>query len=256
MRGSIKTLFILQFKRRVKDGFAIGYNIIFPMVMILLLGYLFRNKYGTEVTSFHYYVLVSIPFCTAMGMITAAYSGKEEAYSKTAARYLAAPIEIKDLIIAKLLAAASVLSVCNTIVFTAAIILFRVPAGKSYFPVLILLTAESVCIVAIGLWIGMGMKNFMLVKNIMNIPIGIFGLLGGAFFPFGTSNGFLQLLIGISPVTWINRSLFLSIYDKKSITLWCVSLLLIFVGACFTIQTIKNFKKEEFIYGDLPGYGK
>ena len=80
----LKVLISFQAGRRIKDGFTIGYNIIFPTLLISILGMLTKNQFGDVITSYQYYTIVIIPFCACMALITAAYAGKEEAYAKTA----------------------------------------------------------------------------------------------------------------------------------------------------------------------------
>ncbi len=253
---SFGVLFIFDFKRRIKSGFTIGYSIIFPMVMILLLGYLLSGNFAEEFTSYDYYSLVMIPFCCTMAMITAAYAGKEESYAKTAYRFLTAPISGGQIFGAKLLSCTITFSVSNMMVLLASKLIWRIQLGSSLPLIAALLTTETFCICAAGLIIGLGMKNFVTVKNFLNLPISVFALIGGSFFPIGTLDPRLQFVFHLSPLTWINRSIFLSIYDNSNTTLYGTTIVLCLVGILFTIIGMKSFNKEEFINGDLPSYKK
>lgn len=253
---SLYALIYYDMKRRSKDGFMLGYNIIFPIIMIMLLGYLLAGSYGKTFTSYHYYTLVMLPFCIAMAMITASYAGKDEAYKKTAVRLLFAPISSVQIVLSKLFSCTIIISLCTVLVLLFAELVLKLPLAGRLFPVILLLSAETFCICAIGLFIGLGMKNFLLIKNLLNLPICIAGILGGAFFPFGTLNQKLGILIKLSPLTWINRSMFLYLYDGSSILLWRTIVELMLIGFIFTLLAVKLFKKEEFIHGSLPGYQK
>ncbi|MBH1939835.1 ABC transporter permease [Mobilitalea sibirica] len=243
-------------KRRYKDGFLIGYNIIFPILLTLLLGYLLAGSYGKEFTSYHYYSLVILPFCIAMAMITAAYVGKEEAYKKTAMRFLYAPIFKTQIVLSKLLSCTVIISVCNIIVLLFVKLVFQLPIYGEFWAIIFLLTAEAYCFCAIGMFIGLGMKNFIVIKNIINLPLCAAAILGGAFYPIGTMNDKLELLLKLSPLTWINQSMFRYLYDGDRDYLYKISLILILIGTGFTLLAIVRFRKEEFIHGDLPGYEK
>jgi ABC-2 type transport system permease protein len=256
MNHILFSLFYYDVKRRSKDGFFIGYNIIFPIVMILLLGYLASGGYGKEFTGYHYYTIVMLPFCVSMAMITAAYAGKEEAYKKTAIRFLFTPISKAQIVLSKLLSCVVIISICNALVLVFAKLILKLPISDEFIPVCLLLLTESFCSSAIGLYIGLGMKNFILIKNVINIPICVAAILAGAFYPIGTLNQGLKFVIKLSPLTWINRSIFQYIYDENLSMLWITSAALIIVGVIFTSLAIKLFKREEFIHGDLPGYEK
>lgn len=243
-------------KRRRKDSFIIGYQIIFPIVMIVLLGYLSSESYGSRFTGYHYYSVVMLPFCIAMAIITTAYAAKEDAYKKTAVRLLIAPVSNRHIVLARLISCTIVISICNLLVFGFALLMFKLPATGNLISVMIMLTAETFMICAIGLLIGFGMKNFIVIKNLLNIPVFLAAVLGGSLFPIGTLNHGWRLIMEISPLTWINRGMFLCIYDKNMMILWRSTIVLVCMGMVFTVLAVRLFKKEEFIHGDMPGYEK
>ena len=55
---------------------------------------------------------------------------------------------------------------------------------------------------------------------------------------FGTLNQGFQFLINLSPITWINRSIFLMIYDQKNELIWLISGLMVSIGLIFTVLAI------------------
>lgn len=253
---SLWNLFQYDFRRRCKDSFLIGYNIIFPIIMIILLGYLSSGSYGREFTGYQYYCVVMLPFCIAMAVITAAYAGKDDAYKKTAVRFLFAPVKVTHIIIAKLFSCTIVISFCNLIVLIFVLLICKLPISAKLPTITLALAAEAFAVCAIGLFIGLGMKNFIFIKNILNIPICIAAVLAGTFFPLGTLNPRWESVIALSPLTWINRGIFLYIYDHDPVILLRSVFVSVSIGIIFAVLAVLLFKKEEFIHGDLPGYEK
>lgn len=251
-----KKLLIFDLNRRMKSGFTIGYSIVFPLTMIILLGYLLTDSFTKEFTGYEYYTLVMVPFCCMMAVITAAYAGKEDSYAKTAFRLLIAPISERQIFSTKLVSCTIVFGICNVIVLSIPTLIGNLFLRHNIQIIIVLLTAEAFCVSAIGLYIGLSMKNFITVKNFLNIPICLFAILGGSFYQFGTLNKSISILIYLSPLTWINRSIFLSIYDGNNETLYITTIILFGIGVIFTILGMKSFKREEFINGDLLGYEK
>lgn len=243
-------------KRRATDGFAMGYNIIFPCLIIFLLGTLGRNGYGNNLTSYQYYIIVSIPFCTAMAIVTAAYAGKDDAYEKTAQRILVAPISVETIVWSKIISCTIALSFCDIFVLLGASAIWKLKIIENVVSLLILFISISFLISTIGTLIGLGMKNFMVIKNIMTVPIGIFAIAAGTFFPIGTLNNKVQLLLNLSPLTWVNRSILLALYDNSTVLLWLVIAISMILGGIFTKISIVTFRKEEYLNGDLPSYEK
>jgi ABC-2 type transport system permease protein len=243
-------------RRRSKDGFFIGYNIIFPMILTVILGYLTSESYGNGFTGYQYYSIVTLPFCIALSIITAAYAAKEEAYKKTAVRFLFTPISRVSLILSRLLYCTIILSCCNLVVLLFSKLVLKLPIGDDFLQILLLLLTLSFAVCGVGLFIGYGIKNFIMVKNIINIPVMAAGILAGSFYPFGTLSPTLETAISLSPLTWINRSIFCCIYDGNTGLLWITIPVCLFVGFVCTVMAVLLFKKEEYIHGVLPGYEK
>lgn len=243
----------MNIRRRLCDGFAVGYNIVFPVIMIGVLGVLCRNFSHGGISSYQYYTVVMVPFCTVMALITAAYAGKDDAYAKTAERVLLSPISVGELVAAKIISCTLVLFFCSIVTFVGAAFVTGIDLygiGK----IILLYLGLAYATTALGTCIGLGMKNFMVVKNVINIPISLLGILGGVFFPMGTFHKFGQMAINLSPFYWIDRSIFLMLYDRKSESILFVSGVLFLAGIVCSLLAVCTFQKGEYCNGSLPGY--
>jgi ABC-2 type transport system permease protein len=252
-------LFKSSLMKRIREGFAIGYNIIFPVVLIIILGFLVKDNYTDIISSFQYYTVVMLPFCTLFCIITSAYAGKEEAYSGTAVRFLAAPISKGNIVLSKLLSCTFVFTLCNLLVLKVCELIWKLPLYGKFLPVALMLTAETFFSCGLGLFISYGMKNFIVVKNIINLPICILAVIGGSFFPVGTLKSGWQAVFNISPLTWINRSLFQYLYDNSSSgrnLIFRLTVIFLSLGSVISIAAILKFNKEEFLHGDISGNSK
>lgn len=239
-------LFMLELKRRSKDFFILFYNLVFPIATIALLGYLTSTSYGRDFTSYEYYSIVMIPFCLLMGITSVAYAAVDEKRMKTSYRYIIAPISKSSLIISKFLSCVIVLTVCSIIVLLSSRLMFHLPVNGNMVYLIILLLCESIAISGLGLFFGLASKNFATIQNFLNLPIMIFGFLGGAFFPVSSPNPILSFIVNLSPLTWINRGIMYCLYVSDATTLLYTSTVLFIVGMLFTLLTIKYFKKEAF----------
>lgn len=126
--------------------------------------------------------------------------------------------------------------------------------GKRWILICLLLVAMSYCVAAIGVFIGISMKNFLLVKNIINLPIALCAVAAGVFYPFGTSNPVVQGILNLSPLTHVNRYLFAILFDHMKLGVYLLILYHVVIGVLVSVLVIKTFKKEVFLHGDLPGY--
>lgn len=240
-------LFCFGLKRRAKDFFVLFYNIVFPTLIIMLLGYLTSMSYGKLFTSYHYYTITIIPFCALMGISTVSYAAQDEKILHTSYRYLAAPINRSQIVLSKFLSCTIVLSVCNVVTLLLVKLLFRLDFYGNILLIILLLICETVTVTGIGLFLGLACKNLDTLRNFLNIPIVIFGFLGGAFFPVSSFNPVLGAIIKLSPLTWLNRGIISYIYDNQTHLIGVISLTLLLSGLAMTGLTIRFFKKEAFI---------
>lgn len=254
---AFKSMLWANIRRRSTDGFAVGYNIFFPLIMIWLLGLISKRMFQQEfITSYQYYGVVIVPFCIFMAIVTAAYGGKDDAYSNTAERVLLAPVSITCIVVSKIIAEIIVFTGASLFVFAFCAVVWNVYSISCFLPISLLYVSISFMIAAIGTYIGLGMKNFMKIKNVLNVPIAVFALLAGCFYQFGTFHKGLQFMIDVSPLTWVNRGVFMMMFDDKRVILYTVCGIFIIIGFVFTLTAIVFFKKEEYSNGELPGYEK
>lgn len=245
----------LNMRHRLRDGFAVGYNIFFPILMIGILGVLSMHFPHGSISSYAYYTVVTIPFCIVMAIITAAYACKDDAYADTAERVLLSPVSVSVIVAVKVLSCTLTIFVCSILTYTGAAIITGIGV-QGIWKIALLFLSLCYATAAAGTWIGLGMKNFMTIKNVMNVPISVFAICGGVFFPLGTFHKVGEIILCSSPFTWINRSIFLLLYDKQQDLLMCVSVICVCLGMICSIGAIKTFQKGEYCNGSLPGYEK
>lgn len=242
-------LMIYGLKRRMKDFFVIVYSVVSPLIMIFLLGYLATNffKGDSAITSNHYYTLLIIPFYLLTSIITVAYVAKDESLRKTSYRFIIAPIDNSAIVVSKILSCTIVIWFCGIINLLVARILLGVYFGNNTAIIALLLFTETLMASAIGIYLGICVKNFSTIKGVTNIPLSIFGLLGGSFFPVGALGDKFEKVANISPLTWINRGLITAVYDNDYKIITYSIILTLLVAIIFSILSIISFKKEAFL---------
>ncbi|RDY27687.1 ABC transporter permease [Romboutsia weinsteinii] len=247
--NEFKVLFKLSMKKRIKDSFLIGYGVTFPLMLISILGYMATNYYSKEggITSYYYYSMVTIPFCTFLSSITLIYVAREESLNKCGERFIIAPISKVSIVLSKILPAAIAMSVYNLILLLICSLIFKVDYRGRLLEVYILLISLGFMASAFGTLIGLCSKDFMAIKNIVSTPILIMAMLGGSFFPIGSLGNVFEIISYISPLTWVNKGIFMMLNDN-TMNIYMISLFIILgLGMIFTVAAVKCFKKEAFI---------
>jgi len=247
--SGFNVLFNMGMKRRLKDSFLIGYGIIFPLFLIAILGYMASNYFSGEngITSYYYYSMVIIPFCTFLGSVTLVYVTREESMHKCGERFIIAPISKISIILSKIIPSTIAIMIYNFILMVFCKLLFRVNYSGKFLLIFILFSMVGLMSCAIGTFIGVSTKDFMQVKNFISTPILIMAILGGTFFPIGSLGRFVEIISYISPLTWINKGIFLMINDH-SIKMYFIAVgIILALGIVFTFGSIKRFRKEAFL---------
>ena len=247
--NGFKVLFYYGMKRRIKDSFLISYGVMFPLLLILILGYISTNYYSGEngITSYYYYALVTIPLCTFLLAITLMYVAREESLFKCGERFILSPVDRASIVLSKILPATISTTFYNFLLLLFCSFILKVDFKGRTVELLVLSLILGFMSCAIGTFIGLCTKDFLSVKNLVSIPIMIMGILGGSFFPIASLGKEIEIISYFSPLTWINRGIF-SMLNDNSMTLYIASVAMaLVVGILFTIGAIKRFKKEAFI---------
>lgn len=247
--SGFNVLFSMGMKRRLRDSFLIGYGIIFPLFLIAILGYMASNYYSDKngITSYYYYSMVIIPFCTFLSSITLVYITREESMHKCGERFIIAPISKTAIVLSKIIPSTVAIIIYNLILMVICKYIFRVNYNGEFLRIFILFSILGLMSCAIGTFIGVSTKEFMQVKNFISTPILIMALLGGTFFPIGSLGRVVEIISYISPLTWINKGIFLMINDHSFKMYFIASGVILALGVIFTFGSIKKFRKEAFL---------
>lgn len=245
----IRILTFFYVKRTIKDFFLLIYSIIYPMVSILLLGYISSKLFTGDrnITSYTYYTIVTLPFFILNFLITMAYLAKDESMNRVSYRFLIAPINKRNIVISKVISASVVVSLYNVFLLVILKFLLNLKLGQELYKLAALLSLETFMITAIGIFIGISFQDFRKIKTILMIPLNLMGFLGGAFFPVGSLGATFEKLSYISPLTWSNRAVMQMLYDNSSSLYMNVAIVTIVIGIFFTLLSVVTFKKEAFL---------
>ncbi|URZ01526.1 ABC transporter permease [Clostridium felsineum] len=248
MKGFL-VLLIYGFKKRLKDSFVIIYNVVYPIIIIGLLSYLTSNyfKGDRSFTSKHYYFIVLMPFFIFSNIITTAYAAKDENLSKTSYRFLIAPIDSFSIVLSKIISCSIVLWILNALLLVSGMFLLGINFENSIPKVLLIFFTENLMASAIGIYFGIRIKEFSILQGILSIPIAIFAVLGGCFFPVGSFGNIFEKVSYISPLMWINKGIISAIYDRNETILTNCILVTLLIGIIFSVAAVFSFKKEVFL---------
>lgn len=223
-------------------------NIGLPLLLALVVGFITKGLYGTEIHSFDYYCVTMLIFGALNNSTIAANSFLEGRIVKANMRLIHAPIPDFYIYVSKAIASFFFGIICHTLTAGILFIITGADFGGSYacFLWLLLLAVElgSVCF---GILLCCILKQEETVNMILSTGVMLFSVLGGAFFPAGGMGRILSAAGSFSPVSWISRAAFEAIYDGRLGLLWLVCAAAVLLSAVCLYLTSKLFHREDYL---------
>lgn len=197
-------------------------------------------------SSLDYYTIVETALIIMYAGMTGLFGIANEKNSKTRDRILISPVKKYEFLIGKTIGA-----VICTIIQIAIVILFSKYVlganwGNDIFTVLLIFTSQIVMAISIGVGLGFIFKNENVANGILNFIIPVMVFLGGSYMPIdGFGSKTFQAITYLSPVRWVNRSVFDVIYNNNYSKV--STAILINIGVALVLLAISSllFRKEN-----------
>lgn len=223
-------------------------NTLFPLLLILILGYLTRGQYGDTVTSYDYYGITLLVFHALNVSMTASNSFMERKLRASNMRVLYSPIRTSWVYLSKILATFVFTTLCMGMLAVLLVVLFGVHfGGKDAVYVFVALALFHLFSAAFGVWFCCLWKSEELANKILNVVNNVLALMGGLFFSWDSLGRTAETLSYFSPVKWVVDGLFRIVYDGS---LWSFIPLAsgLLIGTALLLLGCKlTFRTEEMV---------
>ena len=203
------------------------------------------NK-SSQPSSLDYYTIAEIALIIMYAGMTGLFGIAIEKNSKTRDRILISPVRKYQFLIGKTIGA-----VLGTILQIAIVVLFskyvlKANWGSDIFTVLVIFSSQIIMAISIGVGLGFIFKHENIASGILNFIIPVMAFLGGSYMPVdGLESKTFQAITYLSPVRWVNRSIFDVIYNNNYSKVPLA--ILINLGTAVVFLTISSllFRKES-----------
>lgn len=174
------------------------------------------GQYGSTITAYDYYGITMMVFGALNTATLAANSIMENRILTANIRLCNAPIPSFFVHLPKVIASFIFGVICHTIVGVALHLLVGVNFGGNNAGYLwLLLIAVDLFAASFSVMLCCLLKSEETVNQLLSIIVTISCLLGGAFFSMKGFGSVMDIISGISPITWINSAAFQAIYDSN-----------------------------------------
>ena len=197
-------------------------------------------------SSLDYYAVAEIALIIMYAGMTGLYGMSSEKNSKTRDRILSSPVRKYEFLFGKTIGGVLITMIQIVIVVLFSKYVLTANWGSDVFTVMLILTSQIIMAISIGVGLGFIFKQVTIAGGILNFIIPVIVFLGGSYGPIesmGTSKTF-EMITYLSPVRWVNKSIFEVIYNNDYSKV--VPAILINIGIAMVFLTISSlsFRKE------------
>jgi ABC-2 type transport system permease protein len=235
-----------DFINLVKNPMWIFYATIFPLLLVVILGFLAKNGYGSEVTSYDYYVITLMIYSILTSGMTSSNAFMEERIKKPNMRIIYAPGSVKSIYLSKILASFTFSFIFHLFDMLLLCIMFHI--NISAIPqIIILFGLTELFSVTLGIMFCCIFKTEAMSNQILSIVINLMAILGGLLFSLDGYGKVVQNISAISPAKWLVKTTFAMIYDHDFTTFIPTVVLLVITIIIMLYVCGKTFRKEDCI---------
>lgn len=221
---------------------------IFPILLILILGFLGSGTYGEVVTSYDYFSITMMIYGALNAATFSANSFMEKRIESANMRIIYAPIRAFYIHFSKVLATFIFTCVCYTIVGVVLYVLLGVNFGGAFtLHVWFLIMLVDFFAACIGVLMCCIFKSEEATNQIISNVIALLAILGGLFFPINGFGKAMEMISNILPVKWVITALFQLIYDHNFTLYLPTCCLLIVLSVMSVLFSVKLFKMEDYL---------
>lgn len=203
-----------DFINLIRNPMWIFYATGFPVLLVLIMGYLTRNSFGDTVTSYDFYGITLMIYALINSGMTSANAFLEERIKKPNMRIIYAPGNVKYIFLSKIIASFAFSFIFHLTDMAFLHAAFGVEFGGIDLYILFALT--ELMSATFGIMMCCIVKTESMTNQIQSIVVNILAILGGTLFSIDGYGSFARKISRFSPVKWIVDASFQIVYDHST----------------------------------------
>jgi len=201
---------------------------------------------GTQPSSLDYYTIAEIALIIMYAGMTGLFGIASEKNLKTRDRILICPVKKYEFLIGKTIGGVICTILQITIVILFSKYVLKANWGNDIFTVLLIFVSQIVMAISLGVGLGFIFKNENVANGVLNFMIPVIVFLGGSYMTVdGLGGKTFQAITYLSPVRWVNRSIFDVIYNNNYSKVSSAILINIGIAVIFIAISSLLFRKEN-----------
>lgn len=195
----------------------------------------------TKPTAMDYYAVSMLTLIILYSSITGAHAIKSERVTKTINRLICSPAKKYQIFIGKIFGSLAITILQVLIVIVVSKYVLKAYWGSHVGIVLLLVGAEIIMAVSMGIAVSFLVKN---ESGVLNILVPLIAFFGGAYGPVEMYGANVLRFSDLSPLRWINKATFSVIYSNDFSTVGAAIGINLCVAVIFIVIASLHFRKE------------
>lgn len=162
-----------------------------------------------------YYGVTILTLIILYSSLSGAWSIKGETVRKTGSRIICSPVKKHEIFLGKILGVFLITSLQISIVILFSKYVLKAYWGPHMGIVLLLIAAEVVMAISVGIGAAFLIKNETAMAGVLNMIIPFVVFFGGGYVPLENLSKLLQQIANVSPLKWTNQAIFQVIYSSN-----------------------------------------
>lgn len=244
---SFFSIFKMDFSNLFKNPVLVGFNTIFPIAMILILGYLCGGNYSDIKYAYQYYAVATIVFGMLEGAMTATNCFMERDIKKPNLRIIFSPAGNFQIYFSKILASFLFDYILHALLAIIFCPIFGVTLGTHPVLFIILMAPVEFVSAALGVFFCCLLHSEEASSTLLSNIISLFAILGGTFFSLEGMGSTIAYISRFSPVKWLNNVFFALSCDNNEVMFWPVFFSACAISALLILGCRLTFRSEDYL---------
>lgn len=241
-------IFKQDFSNILKSPTLLFSNTVLPVLLILIMGLITRDKFGDTVSSFDYYCINMIILCVAFIAMTATNSFLETKVKIGNSRIAYTPVKKHQVYLSKILATYVTGTICYSgIILIGQFLLKLNYGGQKIGYVLLLINVLTLFFSSLGTMFCCAFKSEEKASAAMQLPVMFFVFFGGVFFALHRLGPVVRAISNLSPLKWVLECIFRMIYDNNMWYYYPILIVIFLFSIGFIVICQITYKPEDYL---------
>ena len=241
------SIFKMDMLNLFKNPVLVGYNTVFAVLFILIMGYLFGGNYADIKYAYEYYAVTFLIYGMLNGAMTASNCFMERDIKRPNLRIIYSPVGSFPIYFSKILSSFIFDYVLHLLLIVILCPTLHIYLGRNPLWFILLMAPIEFASAALGVFFCCIFKCEEITSTLLSTVISILCFLGGTFFSLDGMGKTLAFASRLSPVKWLNDAFFALACDNDLTYFLSVFISGTAISALLVLGCRMLFRTEDYI---------